>query len=171
MTIYSTLNAEQESLWYLGSLRIIKAIEEQFGHSIHLTKHILPAGTRIFANHHQDKDEGIYVVGGEAIFSCGEKVISATAGTLLVLPQNSHFYLEVSQPDPFHYLSWTTAQGFAHTVLHMGESGQMLVLSPPPSTPQERIQELAVLLRAATTPSEECYKVLLELWISSAIEF
>jgi hypothetical protein len=171
MTIDSTLNAEQESLWYLGSLRIIKAIEEQFGHAIHLTKHILPAGTRIFANHQQDKDEGIYVVEGEAIFSSGEQVISATAGTLLVLPQNAHLYLQVGQPDPFHYLSWKMGKGFAHTVLHMGELGQPLVLSPPPSTPQERIQELAVLLRDATTPSEECYRVLLELWNSPAIDF
>ena len=164
MTTHSTLNAEQETLWYLGSLRIIKAIGEQSDHAVLLTEHILPAGTHIYANHHQDKDEGVYVTVGEATYSCGEQVISATAGTLLFLPQNVHHQLEVSKSDPFYYLSWTTAKGFAHNVLHMGEPGQALALFPPPSTPQERIQQLAILLRDVTIPSPEHFRALLELW-------
>ena len=155
MATRTTLNTEQEALWYLGNLRIIQAIGEQAGRAIHLTEYVLPAGTHIYAHRHRDEDEGVYVAEGEATFSCGEKVMSATAGTLLFLPQNVHQHLEVGKSAPFRYLTWMTATGFAHNVLHIGEPGQALVLSPPSFASQERIQQLAMLLRNATTPSLE----------------
>ena len=153
MATRTTLNTEQEALWYLGTLRIIQAIGEQAGRAVHLTEYVLPAGTHISAHRYRDEDEGVYVAEGEATFSCGEKVMSATAGTLLFLPQNVHQHLEVGKSAPFRYLTWMTATGFAHNVLHIGEPGQALVLSPPPFASQERIQHLALLLRNATTPS------------------
>lgn len=155
MATRTTLNTEQEALWYLGNLRIIQAIGEQAGRAVHLTEYVLPAGTHIYAHRHRDEDEGVYVAEGEATFSCGEKVMIATAGTLLFLPQNVHHHLEVGKSAPFRYLTWMTATGFAHNVLHIGEPGQALVLSPPPFASQERIQQLAMLLRNATTPSLE----------------
>ncbi len=155
MATRPTLNTEQEALWYLGNLRIIQAIEEQAGRAVHLTEYVLPAGTHIYAYRHRDEDEGVYVAEGEATFSCGEKVMSATAGTLLFLPQNVPHHLEVGKSAPFRYLTWMTATGFAHNALHIGEPGQALVLSPPPFASQERIQQLAMLLRNATTPSLE----------------
>ena len=79
--------------------------------------------------------------------------MSVTAGTLLFLPQNVHQHLEVGKSAPFRYLTWMTATGFAHRVLHIGEPGQALVLSPPPFASQERIQQMALLLRNATMPS------------------
>ena len=154
MATRTNLNTEQEALWYLGNLRIIQAIREQAGRAVHLTEYVLPAGTHISAHRHRDEDEGVYVAEGEATFSCGEKVISAPAGTLLFLPQNFHQHLEVGQSAPFRHLTWMTATGFAHKVLHIGEPGQALVLSPPFAS-QERIQQLAMLLRNATTPSLE----------------
>jgi mannose-6-phosphate isomerase-like protein (cupin superfamily) len=152
MATRATLKTEQEALWYLGALRIIQAIGEQAGRAVHLTEHVLPAGTHISAHQHRDEDEGVYVAEGEATFSCAEKVMSVTAGTLLFLPQHIHQQLEVGKSAPFRYLTWMTATGFAHKVLHIGEPGQALVLSPPPLTSQERIQHLALLLRNATTP-------------------
>jgi quercetin dioxygenase-like cupin family protein len=155
MAIRITLNTEQEALWYLGSLRIIKEIGEQAGHAVQLTEYVLPAGTHIYAHRHRDEEEGVYVAKGEAIFSCGEKVTSVTAGTFLFFPQNVHHHLEVGKSAPFRYLTWMTAIGFAHNTLHIGKPGQVLALSPPPFAPQERIQQLAILLRNATTPSLE----------------
>ena len=155
MATRTTLNTEQEALWYLGTLRIIQAIGEQAGRAVHLTEYVLPAGTHIYAHRHRDEDEGVYVAEGEATFSCGEKVMSATAGTLLFLPQNVHHHLEVGKSAPLRYVTWMTATGFAHNVLHIGEPGQALVLSPPLFASQERIQQLAMLLRNATTPSLE----------------
>ena len=155
MATRTPLNTEQEALWYLDTLRIIQAIGEQAGRAVHLTEYVLPAGTYISAHRHRDEDEGIYVAEGEATFACGEKVMSATAGTLLFLPQHVHQHLEVGKSAPFRYLTWMTATGFAHHVLHIGEPGQALVLSPPPFASQERIQHLALLLSNATTPSRE----------------
>lgn len=155
MVTHTTLNEEQEALWYLGSLRIIQAIGEQAGHTVHRTEYVLPAGTHIYAHRHRDEDEGIYVAEGEATFSCGEKVISVTAGTLLFFPQYVHHHLEVGKSASFRYLTWVTETGFAHNALHMGEPGQALVLSPPPFTSQERIQQLAILFRNAMMPSRE----------------
>ena len=155
MATRTTLNTEQEALWYLGNLRIIQAIGEQAGRAVHLTEYVLPAGTHIYAHRHRDEDEGVYAAEGEATFSCGANVISVTAGTLLFLPQNVHHHLEVGKSAPFRYLTWMTATGFAHNALHIGEPGQALVLSPPPFASQERIQQLAMLLRNATMPSLE----------------
>ena len=134
-------------------MRIIQAIEEQAGHAVHLTEYVLPAATHIYTHRYRDEDEGVYVAEGEATFSCGEKVMSVTAGTLLFLPQNVHQHLQVGKSAPFRYLTWMTAKGFAHHVLHIGEPGQALVLSPPPCASQERIQQLAMLLRNVTMPS------------------
>ncbi len=139
MVTPTALNEEQEALWYLGSLRIIQAIGEQAGHSVHHTEYVLPARTHIYAHRRQNDDEGVYVIEGEATFSCGQKVMSVTAGTLLILPQNVHHHLEVGKSASFRYLTWVTATGFAHNALHMGEPGQALVLSPPPFTSQEQI--------------------------------
>ena len=157
MASRTNMKAEQETLWYLGNLRIIQAITEQAGGAVHLTEFVLPAGTHIYAHKHRDEDEGVFVTEGEATITCGEKVMSITAGTLLFFSQNVHYHLEVSKSAPFRYLTWMTATGFAHNILHMGEPGQALVLSPPPFASQERIQHLAMLLRNATTPSlEDC---------------
>ena len=155
MATRTTLNAEQEALWYLGSLRIIQAIKEQAGYAVHLTEHVLPAGTHIYAHRHRDEDEGFYVAEGEGTFSCGEKVMSVTAGTLLFLPQNVHHHLEVGKSSSFHYMTWMMATGFAHNVLHMGKPGQALMLYPPPCASQVQIQQLAIQLRNATTPSQK----------------
>jgi quercetin dioxygenase-like cupin family protein len=153
MTTVTSLPTEQEAFWYLGCLRIIQAIEEQAGHTVELTEYALSAGTHVYAHRHQDGDEGIYVVEGEAIVSCGEKIMSVTAGTLLALPQNIPHHIEASKAAPFEYLTWMMARGFAHTALHSGKPGQALVLSPPPFTSQERIHHLTLLLRNATVPS------------------
>ena len=48
MATRTTLNTEQEALWYLGNLRIIQAIGEQAGRAVHLTEYVLPAGTHIY---------------------------------------------------------------------------------------------------------------------------
>jgi hypothetical protein len=97
----------------------------------------------------------MYVAEGEATIACGEKLMSVTAGTLLFLPQNVHQHLAVSKSAPFRYLTWITTTGFAHNALQMGEPGQALVISPPPCASQERIQQLAMLLRNTMTLSLE----------------
>ena len=147
------MKTEQEALWYLGTLRLIQAIEEQAGRAVHLTAYVLPAGTHLSAHRHRDEEEGVYVTEGEATLACGEQVMSVTAGTLVVLPPQVHQHLEVGQAAPLRYLTWMTAPGLAHQVLHLGEPGQAQVLSPPPCASPERIQHLARLLSNATTPS------------------
>jgi mannose-6-phosphate isomerase-like protein (cupin superfamily) len=155
MASHTTLNTEQEALWYLGCLRIIQAIGEQAGRAIYLSEYIVPAGTNIYAYRHRDEDEGIYVAEGAATIACGERVVSVTAGTLLFLPQNVHQHLEGGKSEPLRYLTWMTATGFAHNALQMGEPGEALVLSPPPCVSQERIRHLAMLLRSASPLSLE----------------
>lgn len=149
MATHTRFDTEQEALWYFGALRIIRAIQEQPGRAVHLTEHLLPAGTRIFAHRYQDAEEGVYVAEGEATFSCGERVMRAAAGTLLFLPQQMHQSLEAGTSAPLRYLTWMTATGFAHQVLHIGVPGQALVLNPPPLASPKRIQHLALLLRNA----------------------
>src|SRR5258708_26197312 len=116
MATRTTLHTAQEALWYLGNLRIIRVIGEPAGRAVHLTEYVLPAETHIYAHRHRDEDEGVYVAEGAATFSCAEKVMSVTAGTLLFLPQHVPHHLEAGKSAPFPYLAWQTAAGFAHNV-------------------------------------------------------
>lgn len=157
MTTDTTPYKEQEALWYLGSLRIIQELKEQVGRAIYPVEHVLPAGTLISTYSCRNEDKCIYVVEGAATFSCEEKVFSATAGTLLFLPQNRHHRLEVDKFAPFRYLTWMIAPEFAHNVLHIGKPGQTLVLSPPSFVAQEQIQQLATLIRNAIAVSDSSH--------------
>jgi len=146
------ITSEQNSLWYLGALRIIQAIGEQAGRATHLVEYELPAGARLCALRERGEEEGIYVVEGEAIFTCEEQIMYATAGTLMFLPQETHYHFATGKSPSFRYLTWRTAPGLAHQVLRMGKPGQMLVLAPSPVSSPDQVHHLALLLRHMLAP-------------------
>ena len=138
---------EQETLWYLGGLRIIQALETQVKHNGTICEYLEPAGTSTFSYAPSQEDTAFYVIEGEASFVSGEATIHATPGAFLFLPRPVGFRSVVTSPGPARILTWTTPMGFAQQVMCMGNPGQAFVLSPPPLFESEKIQELATLLR------------------------
>ena len=143
----ASLDKEQEALWYLGGLRIIKALGEQTNGVCKIFEYLEPAGTYTFSYAPYREDTAFYVIEGEAVFSSGRTTLYASPGTFLFLPRNVSFRYEVTGSGPARMLTWTTPMGFAHQATKMGEPGQALVLHPPYILEREKVQQLATLLR------------------------
>jgi hypothetical protein len=138
---------EQETLWYLGGLRIIQALETQMKLTGTIFEYLEPAGTCTFSYAPSREDTAFYVVEGEVTIVSGEATMNATSGTFLFLPRPVGFRSMVTPAGPARILTWTTPMGFAQQVTCMGEPGQAFVLSPPPVFECEKVQPLASLLR------------------------
>ena len=141
---------EQETLWYLGGLRIIQAFETQMKQIGPIFEHLEPAGTSTSSYAPYQEDTALYVIEGEVTFYSGEATIHATPGTFLFLPRPVGFRSIVAPSGPVRILTWTTPLGFAQQVTCMGIPGQALVLSPPLVFDREKVQQLATLLRKST---------------------
>jgi hypothetical protein len=138
---------ERETLWYLGGLRIIQALETQMKQTGPIFEYLEPAGTSTFSYAPSQEDTAFYVIEGETIFLSGEATIRATPGTFVFLPRPVGFRSVVTSSGPARILTWTTPMGFAQQVTSMGNPGQAFVLSPPPPCESEKVQQLATFLR------------------------
>lgn len=141
------LDQEREALWYLGGLRIIKALGEHSPGGWTIIEEAPPAGTRVSSYSPSPEDSAFFVLEGEAIFESGSTTVYATAGTFLFLPRKLSFRYEVGRLHPARMLAWTAPLGLVHEVTRMGTPGQALVLPPPRLLDQEKMQQLATLLR------------------------
>ena len=138
---------EQETLWYLGGLRIIQACEPQMKRAGAIFEYLEPVGTATFSYAPYQEDTAFYVIEGEAAFFSAGATIHAPPGTFVFLQRPVGFRSVVTSPGPARILTWTTPMGFAQQVTSMGNPGQAFVLSPPPLVESEKVQELATLLR------------------------
>ncbi len=138
---------ERETLWYLGGLRIIQALETQMKQTGTIFEYLEPAGTSTFSYAPYQEDTAFYMIEGEAIFVSGEATIHATPGAFLFLPRPVGFRSVVTSSGPARILTWTTPMGFAQQVTSMGNPGKAFVLSPPPLCESKKVQQLATFLR------------------------
>jgi mannose-6-phosphate isomerase-like protein (cupin superfamily) len=139
---------EQETLWYLGGLRIIQALETRVKQTSTIFEYLVPAKTSVMSYAPDPEDAVFYILGGEATFRSGETTIQATPGTFLFLPRSTGYRYMVPPTGSLRLLTWTTPPGFAQQVMSMGYPGEAFVLSPPPALKSEKVQQLATLLRA-----------------------
>jgi uncharacterized RmlC-like cupin family protein len=139
---------EQETLWYLGGLRIIQALETQVKQTSKIFEYLVPAKTSVLSYAPNPEDTAFYILGGEATFRSGETTVQATPGTFLFLPRSMGYRYMVPPTGSMRLLTWTTPLGFAQQVMSMGNTGGAFVLSPPPTLQSEKIQQLGTLLRA-----------------------
>lgn len=144
------LDQEQEALWYLGGLRIIKALGENRPGGWNFSEEAPPAGTHVFSYAPSPEDSAFYVLEGGVTFVSGSTTVHASAGTFLFLPRNLSYHYEVDRLHAARMLAWRTPLGFSHKVTCMGTPGEALVLPPPRLLDQEKVQQLATLLRNTT---------------------
>jgi hypothetical protein len=139
---------EHETLWNLGGLRIIQALQTQIKRTSSIFEYLVPARTSVLSYAPDPDDDAFYILGGEATFQSGETTIQATPGTFLFLPRSMGYRYLVPPTGSMRLLTWTTPPGFAQQVLSMGNPGKAFVLSPPSDLEQEKAQKFATLLRA-----------------------
>ncbi len=140
------LEQEQETLWYLGGMRIIAALREQPTSLSHLFEYREPSGTYVCSYSPQSEETAFYLVEGEGTFFSAGMILSATPGTFLFLPRELSFHYQIAQSGPAHVITWTANSGFAHRVLTMGQPGRAFVLAPPTLGTSEKRRQLAALL-------------------------
>jgi len=138
---------EQETLWYLGGLRIIQALQTQVQRTSPIFEYLVPAKTSVLSYAPDPEDAAFYILGGEATFQSGETTIQATPGTFLFLPRSTGYRYQVPPTGSMRLLAWTTPPGFAQRVMSMGHPGEALVLSPPNALENEKAQQFGALLR------------------------
>ena len=138
---------EQETLWYLGGLRIIQAFEAQIKRAGSIFEYLEPTGTFTSSYAPYQEDTAFYLIEGAATFFSGEAIIQAMPGAFVFLPRPVGFRSVVTSPGPARILTWTTPIGFAQQVTSMGNPGQAFVLSPPLPIESQKVQQLATLLR------------------------
>jgi mannose-6-phosphate isomerase-like protein (cupin superfamily) len=139
---------EQETLWYLGGLRIIQALQTAGSRAGTIVEYLVPARTAVWSYAPDPEDAAFYIVGGAATFWSGATTIQATPGTFLFLPRSTGYRYRLPPTGSMRLLSWTTPPGFAQRVLRMGHPGEAFVLCPPPAPESEKVHQLAALLRA-----------------------
>jgi mannose-6-phosphate isomerase-like protein (cupin superfamily) len=139
---------EQETLWYLGGLRIIQALETQVKRSSRIFEYLVPAKTSVLSYAPDPEDTAFYILRGEAAFQSGETTIQATPGTFMFLPRSTGYRYMVPATGSLRLFTWTTPPGFAQQVISMGNPGEAFVLSPPPTPESAQVQQFATLLRA-----------------------
>ena len=144
------LDQERAALWYLGGLRIIKALGEHNPGGWNVIEEAPPAGTCLSSYSPAPEDSAFFVLEGAAVFASGSTTVLASTGTFLFLPHNLSFRYEVDSLHPARMLAWTTPPGLAQEATRMGAPGQTLVITPPRLPDQEKVQQLATLLRNTT---------------------
>jgi homogentisate 1,2-dioxygenase len=143
---------EEETLWYLGGMRIIEALETQRQRMGAMFEYLIPANTSTFSYAPTQEDTAIYVVAGEADFVSGEATIHATPGMFLFLPRPVGFRSATPPTGSLRMLTWTTPLGFAQRVTCMGNAGEAFVLAPPPLVAREKVEQFAAMLRKLVQP-------------------
>jgi mannose-6-phosphate isomerase-like protein (cupin superfamily) len=139
---------ERETLWYLGGLRIIQALETQVKQTSKIFEYLVPAKTSVLSYAPDPEDTAFYILQGEATFQSGESTIQATAGTFMFLPRSTGYRYIVPATGSLRLFTWTTPPGFAQRVIRMGNPREAFVLSPPPDLESKKAQQFATLLRA-----------------------
>jgi hypothetical protein len=143
----ASLEQEQETLWYLGGLRIIAALRELPARSSHLVEYREPSGTYTSSYSPRPEETAFYLAEGEGTFFSAGEMLSAPPGTFLFLPRHLSFRYQIGQSGPARIITWTTNSGFARQVLQMGQPDQALVLAPPMLGSLEKRHQLTALLQ------------------------
>jgi quercetin dioxygenase-like cupin family protein len=94
---YALAREEGQALWFLGTLVIVKATDEQTGGAFGLIDNVLPGGFASPYHLHRNEDESFYVAEGEMTFYVGEERIKAAAGAFVYGPRGVPHGFEVEE--------------------------------------------------------------------------
>jgi quercetin dioxygenase-like cupin family protein len=140
---YALAREEGQAVWFLGTLVIVKATDEQTGGAFGLIDNVLPAGFSSPYHVHRNEDESFYVVEGEMIFYVGEERVKAGPGAWLYGPREIPHGFEVEGTAPARILLLNTPAGFEGFPVEVGEPAKELALPPAEPPDMERLMAIA----------------------------
>ncbi len=136
---------EGTSFWFLGNHFTLKATSQDTGGVFGLIEAVQPAGFTTPRHVHHAEEEVFYLLSGDITFFCGDRSLSAHAGSLVVLPRDIPHWFRVEGQTSAHLLQWNFPGGLERFFLELGEP----IVDPtsPPAGPPDIAKLLALAPR------------------------
>jgi mannose-6-phosphate isomerase-like protein (cupin superfamily) len=125
---------EEEAIWFLSSLLIVKATGETTGGAYDAVEEVIPPGFSPPPHVHHREEESFYVISGRIVFTRGEETIQAGPGDLVVLPRNVPHAFRVEGDEPARTLMINTPAGLLGFFRELGQPATSRTL-PVPARP------------------------------------
>ena len=134
----------EQSVWYSGWLLTFLATGEDTKGQFALMEQVALKGNLPPRHIHHREDETFYVVEGEMTFSVGDRIIKATAGTMVFAPRDiAHsFTIDSEQVRILVMVAPAGAEGFFKECSVPAPS---MTLPPPGEPPYSEIQKMMAL--------------------------
>lgn len=100
-----------EVVWFLATRMTVKATAASTGGQFGLVHVEVPPGFSPPEHIHHRENESFYVLEGEVTFRCGERTISAVAGSFVFLPRDVPHSFVIEGDTPARMLNITTPGG------------------------------------------------------------
>lgn len=134
---------EGQAFWFMGALQVAKATGAQTGQAFAVFDQLVPAGYSPPRHVHRNEDEALYVLEGQATFTCGDQTFDGAPGAFVFLPRGVEHTFKVGHSTA-RMLTIAAPASFGEFVAAAGEPAPVLALPPPDSTDQERLAQMAV---------------------------
>lgn len=127
---------EGRAFWYMGTLLKVKATGAETGGKYSLVEELCSRGFATPWHVQGREDESFLIVDGEVTFYVGDRVIEATAGSFVFLPQGIPHAFRVDS-ETAHLFNLITPAGFENFFFDLSVPAQDLVLPPPSDAPPD----------------------------------
>ncbi len=120
-----------EALWFLGSLVTIKVAGAQTDGRLTLVEFLNPPGFAPPMHRHTLEDEVFYLLAGTARFFCGDDVLAAGPGDVVLLPRGLPHSFVVGSGEALRTLQITSPGGFEDFARDAGAPATVRVIPEP----------------------------------------
>ncbi len=126
---YALKEGEGRAVWFFGGLLTWKAVASNTGGHYELVEQLGRRGFAAPVHMHELETEAFYVLEGEMTFVLGSKIIPATAGSFLYVPQQTK-HAFVIESEEAKFLALASPPGLEPFVNELGKPAKTLTLPP-----------------------------------------
>ena len=135
---YALAREEGQAVWFLGTLVIVKATNEQTGGAFGLIDNVMPAGFASPYHMHRNEDSP-----STCTYFVGDERVKAGAGAFVYGPRGVPHGFEVEGTAPARILLQNYPAGFEGFPVEVGEPAKELALPPAEPPDMERLMAIA----------------------------
>jgi mannose-6-phosphate isomerase-like protein (cupin superfamily) len=134
-----------EALWFLGSLATVRLGGSQTAGGLTIVEFLNPPGFAAPLHRHTVEDEVFLLLAGRARFFCGDEVLGAGPGDVVLLPRGIPHTFVVDAGEALRTLQITSPGGFDDFVREAGEPAGARVIPEPTAVDPARLGRIAAL--------------------------
>jgi mannose-6-phosphate isomerase-like protein (cupin superfamily) len=134
-----------EALWFLGSLATVRVAGSQTEGRLTIVEFLNPPGFAPPLHRHTVEDEVFLLLAGRARFFCGDEVLAAGPGDVVLLPRGIPHTFVVDAGEALRTLQITSPGGFDEFAREAGEPASARVIPDPAAVDPGRLGHIAAL--------------------------